>query len=78
MAFVAGNAALALGCFGGFHVLLDATPRRASWIRDAIVETRLPREFANGRPRRFLVIWSFAARPDLLAHGEIGALARPL
>ena len=45
MAFVAGNAALALGCFGGFHVLLDATPRRASWIRDAIAEARLPREF---------------------------------
>jgi len=45
MTLVAGNAALALGCFGGFHVLLDATPRRASWIRDAIAEARLPREF---------------------------------
>ena len=45
MTLVAGNAALALGCFSGFHVIIDATPRRASWIRDAIAEARLPREF---------------------------------
>ena len=46
----AGNAALALGCFGGFHVILDATPRRASWIRDALVETLALSKVATKAP----------------------------
>ena len=69
MTLVAGNAALALGCFSGFHVIIDATPRRASWIRDAIVETLAPK---HGGATRSLslpadlvdVIWSFAVDED--------------
>ena len=78
MAFVAGNAALALGCFGGFHVLLDATPRRASWIRDAIVETLAPKHGGATRSRSLPadlvdVIWSFAVDED----SQDSLLAKP-
>jgi hypothetical protein len=85
MALVAGNAALALGCFGGFHVILDATPRRASWIRDALVETLAPKHGGATRSRSLPadlvdVIWSFAVDEDskdsLLAQ-EAGRSPRP-
>ena len=69
MTLVAGNAALALGCFGGFHVILDATPRRASWIRDAIVETLAPKHGGATRSRSLPadlvdVICSFVMQKD--------------